>query len=476
MKKTVYNYFYQLIFQAVKIMMPIVSIPIASKALGANGIGLNSYTNSIAQYFILLSALGVALYGNREIAIKRNQKDLTGTFIDIFIMKAITTSIFFSAYLIFIVLYVKENQLIFLIQSIYIIAVIFDVSWFFMGIEDFKRVSISSLIAQIFVFSSIVFFVKDPTDIYLYAFILAVGNFISQVIPMFFLKQELKDITLYKFKFNQFIYHFTGTLKYFVPQIGILLYSTVNRTLLGLFSDIESVGYYTNSMSLVSSIITLITAIDMVMLPKISNMLTTKNNKDIIDRYIGRSLSFEMFVAIPAFIGITFTSTYFVPWFFGNDFKELQQILPLTAVLLLIVPFGVSISRQYLIPLGNTKDYTRSVLIGGCLSVIIAVITIPVWGVYGAIYANIVAELFVSVYRLKWANKNTNLKVPILNIIKISLASILMMMFISVNNDLIIDNMLIFMMIVLGAVFVYLIACFLLKVDEIKLLKEMIKR
>lgn len=476
MKKTFYNYMYQLLFQMIKIAVPIVSIPIASKALGAGGIGLNSYTNSIVQYFVLVSSLGISLYGNREIARSKDHDNLTSTFFNIFFMKFITTFLCLVAYLFFVVFFTNEYKTIFFIQSIYILAVIFDISWFFMGIEDFKKTSLSSLFSQLLVFICIVLLIRKPSDIYIYAFILAIGNILGQIVPWFFLKENLGTISMNLLSRAEVMQHLKGTFKYFVPQVGIILYSTVNRTLLGLYSDIDSVGYYTNSMNLISSIITVITTIDLVMLPKMSNLLSKKNDMSAIDQYVKKSLSFEIFIAVPACIGIALTASNFVPWFFGNSFGELNRILPMESILLIIVPLGVSISRQYLIPMGNTKDYTISVLFGGCISVALAMITIPKIGVYGAIISNIIAELFVSCYRFIWAKFNTSLVIPMLNIYKIILSSIIMGIVVVLLNSLVANSVISFLILVSVAAIVYMLSCLILQVDEIKLLKELRKK
>lgn len=51
--------------------------------------------------------------------------------------KAMTTISVLMLY--FALTFFLENKLYLLIQSLTIIAVFFDVSWFFMGIEDFKK-------------------------------------------------------------------------------------------------------------------------------------------------------------------------------------------------------------------------------------------------------------------------------------------------------------------------------------------------
>ncbi|BAO07257.1 putative teichoic acid/polysaccharide export protein [Enterococcus mundtii QU 25] len=100
MKNIARNFIYQSIFQIMKIVIPIITIPIVSMALGPAGIGIFNYTNSIAQYFVLVASLGVAMYGNREIALAYNrQEDISKLFWEIVVFKAILTLAVFFIYI-----------------------------------------------------------------------------------------------------------------------------------------------------------------------------------------------------------------------------------------------------------------------------------------------------------------------------------------------------------------------------------------
>ena len=86
------NYLYNAIYQVFIIIVPLLTIPYLSRILGPSGIGINSYTNSIVQYFVLFGSIGVDLYGNRQIAFVRdNQVKMSKVFYEIFILRLLTT-------------------------------------------------------------------------------------------------------------------------------------------------------------------------------------------------------------------------------------------------------------------------------------------------------------------------------------------------------------------------------------------------
>ena len=62
------NYIYNLAFQILSLVFPIITTPYLARVLGVEQIGVFSYTYSIVTYFVLFASLGINLYGQREIA------------------------------------------------------------------------------------------------------------------------------------------------------------------------------------------------------------------------------------------------------------------------------------------------------------------------------------------------------------------------------------------------------------------------
>ena len=148
-KKVVKNYLYNLSYQLLLIILPIITTPYVSRVLGAKGVGTYSYTNSITQYFILLGCIGLNLYGQREIAYYQNDiKKRNRTFFELLFLRFITLTISIIVFYFTMVLHSKYSY-IFIIQVLDIIASIFDISWFFQGIEDFQKTVLRNFVVRI---------------------------------------------------------------------------------------------------------------------------------------------------------------------------------------------------------------------------------------------------------------------------------------------------------------------------------------
>lgn len=323
MKNIARNFIYQSIFQIMKIVIPIITIPIVSMALGPAGIGIFNYTNSIAQYFVLVASLGVAMYGNREIALAYNrQEDISKLFWEIVVFKAILTLAVFFIYIAVVSFLPNSNYFYF--QSLTILAVLFDISWFFMGIEDFKLTSVSSLFVQIITFVLILLFIKDSNDVGIYILIQTAGIFVSQVLVWFFIKPY---ITFQKINLKKSFSHIKGSFEFFIPQVAITLYTNLNKTLLGLFIGASAVGFYTNSLTLNTVFITIITTLDIVLLPHMSGLFAKKNVERIVE-LMDKTIDLQLFFSLPIMFGMLTVYDKLVPWFFGEKFLFINNVIP----------------------------------------------------------------------------------------------------------------------------------------------------
>lgn len=459
------NLLYQIIFQTIKILMPIITIPIVSNALGSKGIGISLFTGSIAEYFVLFSSLGISIYGNREIAMVRdNPQKLQRTFTELVILKLLTTGFSLIGYFIVVQMFFPENTFIYFLQSFHIIAVLFDISWFFMGLEDFKKVTMSHLFIQVLMFLSIVLFIRDYDDLYLYVFIIAGANTASQAIMWFFARKLVHFKTI---RPASLLHHLKQLWVYFIPQIAITLYSTLNQTILGVISGEVEVGLYGNAVKISATIVTMISTINNVMLPRMSHLFANQQ-LHLIKSSLSEIVYGQLFISIPAAFGLSAVIPKLVPWFFGLDFLELNQLIPAYALVIIVVPLGMSISNLYLLPTGNTKIYTISVFLGAGISILLNLLLIPFLGAMGAILTTAFVESFVTAFRLIYLKRKTHFTLNLQLIGKYLLSAVVMALVIRVFTNHLEANMLTNLIQLAIGLATYAIMCALLKVTLIK--------
>ena len=196
-------------------------------------------------------------------------------------------------------------------------------------------------------------------------------------------------------KIKEISTHLKESLALFIPQISIQVYLLLDRTLLGIMTDSIQVGYYENSQKIVKIILTIATAIGTVMMPKIANTVATGDMKKV-KYYIQNSFFFVSALSIPLMFGLMGVAKELSPWFFGENFKGIENLIILSSLIILAISWSNVLGMQLLVPLNRTRDFTISVTAGAVINFILNIIFLKHLGAIGACLSTIVAETTVT--------------------------------------------------------------------------------
>lgn len=428
--KVIRNYLYNAGYQILAMILPLITAPYVSRVLTPHGYGLNTYTNSIVQYFVLFGSIGIALYGNREIAYtNRNRQEMSKTFWEIQILKTVAIIIATGAYFLFLGFY-RTNHLLMIFQTINLLAAAFDISWFFMGIEDFKRTVIRNTLVKLASLVLIFTFVKKTTDLPLYILILGgsllIGNF--TLWPP--LRRELIKV---KFSSIHPMQHLKPTIGLFVPQIATQVYVVLNKTMLGAMVGPESAGFYFSADNLIKVVLSIVTATGTVMLPHAASAFA-KGETEKINEYLYVSFDFISFIAVPMSFGLGAVGIRLGPLFYGKGYEPVGWSILLEAVVIVLIGWSNAVGTQFLLPTKRVKQFTKSVLSGAIVNIILNVPLIFLWGLQGAIIATVISELVVTSYQLMSIRHIVNVRKLFNNVGKYCISGIVMFIPVFVIN------------------------------------------
>ncbi|MFW2502041.1 flippase [Clostridium diolis] len=416
------NFIYNLLLQIVTLFMPLITVPYVSRILGKEGVGVYSYTLSIVQYFVIFGSLGVSMYGNRQIAYVRDDKEkMSNTFWSITFLKLITTIISLLVYIL-IFGFNKEYGNIYLIQSINIIAATIDISWLYMGLEDFKKTVTRNLIVRIIGVICIFIFVKTYDDLYKYISINVLMSILGNLVMWMYIPSTVLKV---KVKFSDIIGHIIPIVQLFIPQVATQIYLVLDKTMLGTMASTGEVGLYEQSEKIVKLVLGLVTSLGVVMLPRMSNTFASGDIKKM-NQYLNKSLQGVSYVSIPMAVGLASISNGFVPWFFGKDFSVVSYLMIVLTPILFFIAISNVLGVQYLLPTNRTKEFTFSVTMGALINIILNFILIPNYKALGTCIATVIAEFAVTLVQYISLSKNIQNKVFFLSIIKYAIASAVM--------------------------------------------------
>jgi len=262
------NYLYNVFYQLFILIVPLITMPYISRVLGPTGSGINYLTSANTQYFILLGSLGITLYGNRQIAYLRDNKQrVSQAFWEIFLLRCLTTLVALSSFYIF-VYFNHTYQWAYLMQSILIIATALDISWFFMGVENFKVTVSRNVIVKIFSILFIFTLVKTKNDVIIYIFILSLSQLLGNLALFPYLRHY---INWPQWRQLQIWQHLRPSLALFLPQVAMQIYLILNKTMVGWLVSVKATGFYTYSDNTIRAVLTLGTSLATVMMPRVAN-------------------------------------------------------------------------------------------------------------------------------------------------------------------------------------------------------------
>ena len=464
------NYLYNVSYQVFILLVPLITTPYLARVLGPTGVGINAFTNSNIQYFILFGSIGVGLYGNRQVAFVRDDKEeLTQNFYEIFLMRIMTITLSYAAFLVFLV-FSGDYQTYYLAQSLSIIAAAFDISWFFMGVEDFKVTVVRNFIVKIATLLMIFAFVKSIKDLGLYILILSLSLLIGNItlfpsLRHYIGKPKIKSLKIWK--------HLKPSLVLFIPQIAIQIYLVVNKTMLGYMIGVQSAGYFDQSDKMIKMILAIVTATGTVMLPHVANAFKNgeiKKTKEMLYN----SFSFVSASSMPLMFGIMAIAPKFVPLFFTNKFLAVTPLMTIEAIVILVIAWSNVLGTQYLLPTNQNKEFTISVTLGAIVNILANIPLILLMGVNGTAIATVLSEIAVTGYQMIVIRDQIKIRNLFTDCWKYLLAGMSMFFVVRYIDSITkISWMFILVEVLIGA-FVYLILLILLRARIIKLGKKMI--
>ena len=408
MKKSIAkNYLYNLAYQLLTILLPLITTPYLSRVLGVEPIGIYGYTVSIVTYFILFGSLGVAMYGQREIAyLQQDKKGQTKTFWEIVIVRAISLTISMSVFY-FVFGRTGQYALYYKILLIQIIANVFDISWLFQGLEEFDKTVIRNMIVKLLCLALIFILVKKASDLWKYFAIYVGADLLGNLSLWLYLPKYLEKINIKAIELKK---HIKPALALFLPQIAIQIYTVLDKTMVGVITNnMAEVGYYEQAQKIVRAMILVVSALGTVMSSRIANE-HSKGNKEEINNCLKQSFNFAWFLGIPMMFGLIAIATNFVPWYYGQGFEPVIGVLMATSPIILAIGLNNVTGIQYLIQTGDEKIFTKSVIIGAVVNVIINYILIKLMGAAGAAISSAIAEIVILLIQINYLKNKINIK------------------------------------------------------------------
>lgn len=399
------NYLYNVIYEILIIVIPLITSPYISRTLGADSIGIYSYRFTIVSYFVLFARLGIVNFGSRSIASAKSKMEKNIVFSNTLCLQVMLACVMLIFYVMTIFVFDEDRMDISLVLVLYLVSAAFDINWFFFGIEKFKVTITRNIVIKILSTACIFLFIKSKDDLLLYAVILAISGVVGQILVFPYLRGEVSlvkpTISLMK---NQFISIFV----LFIPQIAVSLYKMMDKIMIGNYCPEAELGLYEYASMIVGIPLGFITSLGTIMLPRISSLMS-KNEKEKSLEYTRTSLIFAFSLSVALAFGLAGIADTFIPFYLGEEFSGAVTLLKGLAFTVPFIAWANVVRTQYLIPSKKDKEYIISLFMGAAANIIINIILIPRYYAWGAVIGTIVAEGIVCIVQSFMARRYLSL-------------------------------------------------------------------
>lgn len=390
------NYFYNLIKTLSSMLFPILTFTYSTRVLGVEGVGKINFTKSFITYFVLLATLGITYYGTREAAKLRDDRLKLSKFArEMLTINSVTTAISYFSFFLLLFSFPKlqEYKILLLINGLSIGMQGLGMEWLYQGLEEYRYISVRSVVCQMLALGLMYLFVKNEKDIYRYAFILVFASSGSYVLNFFnarkyidFQKGSLCDIKI----------HLKPIMWLFAMEVSIELYTVLDTTMLGFIQGDFAVGKYSAAIKINKLVNRLITSLGIVIMPRLSYYIG-RCQYEQLKELVYKAYNFVFLLSVPACLGVHSLSEEIILLFGGKEFMSASLTMNILTPIILVIPFSVVTNNQIFIPMKKEKTILLSTCAGAISNFGLNLFLIPRYAENGAAIATVIAETVVAI-------------------------------------------------------------------------------
>ncbi len=387
------------VYQILAIFVPFITAPYLGRILGTEQIGTYTYVHSIVSYFSHFAMMGLMNYGSREIAkVRENRQKRSRIFSEIYTMQLLTAGVSTLIYVFFALASHTEYQLITKIMILWTASNLLDVGWYCTGMEQFRTIVKWNIVVKAANIILILAVIKSFSDFPKYAYIMAGGQFISQLMLALIVKRE---VDFHLPKLSDIWPHFKPNILLFLPAIAATVYQVMDKIMIGAISTKSDLAYYEYADKIIQIPLLVFGAMGTVMLSRMSSLRSKEDESE--EKLLGLSMDLSLVLASVSSFGLAAISQELVNIYYGRAFEPSGFIMLLLTPVIFLNGWANVLRMQYVIPRGLDKIYVKATFAGAIVNLIINALLIPRYSSIGAAIGTIIAQFVVACVFTKYS-------------------------------------------------------------------------
>jgi O-antigen/teichoic acid export membrane protein len=405
------NFGYNSILLLSQYIIPLIIFPYISRVFGVEKIGLLNYADSIVNYFILFSTMGLTLTGIREVAKnKNNRAKLNKVFSELLLLHIISTIVMLCAYVGFIYFVDKftAHKDLYLVGASKLVFNVFLLEWFFRGTENHKFIALRSVFIKILYVVLIFIFIKTKED-YVFYFVLTCGAVVVNGLINWWYSKRHVTITFFNLNIRKHLKSFFNIGFYLMLTS---MYTTFNVIYLGTVSNSVSVGNYTTSLKLYTIILGIFSALSTVLVPRLSSLLVD-GDQISFNSTIQKSISFVTIITFPIIMYSIALAPQIISLTAGSGFEGVILCFRIIMPLIFIVGIAQVLSHQILLSLKIDRMVLIASVFGAIIGFSLNLLLVPIYSEIGTSVVVVISEVSVTAILYYFCVKNTSIRLPL---------------------------------------------------------------
>lgn len=388
-------------------LINLILFPYCARVLGVERFGTVNFAQNIVQYFLFIAAMGITHIGVREIAKQTDRSNLNQCYSSILSLNILFTLLALIVYipLIFSVERFEIQKELFFWGSFQIFFSCFSIEWFFKGIENYKFITIRSLIIRVIYVFSVFILVKDSDD-YILFFVLTILSTVINAAVNFIYSRKYVTFT---FKGLEIKRYFPSALSLGFYTILTSMYTTFNVTYLGFVWNDTEVGYYTTALKIYTVILGFYTAFTSVMLPRMSAIIIN-NDEASFGRLINISFELLFTVSIPLVICLMIMAPETITVLAGEEYESSILLSRIILPMIFVVGVAQILVFQIIMPKGYDGITLKASFLGAIVGVLLNIILTTHYSSVGTCITVVLTELSVTGFYFYYARKKELLR------------------------------------------------------------------
>ena len=388
------NFAYKSVLTLSNYLINFITFPYVARVLGVERIGLVNFVDNTVNYFLLFATMGIGLLGVREIAAVKDDAEMRNrVYTNVIGINLLFTLVALVIYLICVasISQLRQYDELFYIGTAKILFTAFLVEWFFTGVENFRYITLRSILIKLLYIISVFVLVKDAADYRLYFILTVVVVVINALINQLYIRRWVR----LRWRNIQIKKYLRQNVTLGIYTLMTSMYLTFNVMYLGLVSDNTEVGYYTTAFKLYSVVLGFFTAFTNVMLPRMSSLLAN-GEKDRFQELVNRSFSMMATFSIPLILCSMILAPQVIYILSGPGYEG--AILPMRIIMPAAFAVGVAqvLAIHVLMPMKKDRILLTASIIGAAVSLLINLLVVPHIASVGSAVVLLCSEVVVT--------------------------------------------------------------------------------